>query len=89
MNSGIKKYSVRINGHPTSITLEQPFWDELGLMAKKQGLSINQLIAKIDQMRIEQTQQMGNLSSCLRVYVLERIRAERQLLSTGHVSGGI
>ena len=76
----VKKYSVRISGHTTSISLEKPFWDQLLTLAERQGLSINQLIARIDQTRAEATQNKGNLSSWLRVYVLERLVAERQLM---------
>ena len=43
-----KKRSLIINGHNTSVSLENLFWDELKNIAKEQELSINQLVANID-----------------------------------------
>jgi predicted DNA-binding ribbon-helix-helix protein len=64
----LKKRSVKIAGHVTSITLEEPFWQELKTLAKKEGLSLNALITKIDKTR------SGNLSSALRVYILNTLK---------------
>ncbi|MGE4061866.1 MAG: ribbon-helix-helix domain-containing protein [Rhodospirillaceae bacterium] len=61
----IKKRSVDIAGHRTSISLEPPFWDALIAIAARRKISINQLIAEIDKDRT------GNLSSALRVFVLK------------------
>ena len=85
MAGTVKKYSIRIAGHATSISLEKPFWDELGRVAERQGLSVHELIARIDQNRAD-APDGGNLSSWLRVYVLERLLAERQL-KTGEGDG--
>ena len=60
----IKKRSVDIAGHRTSISLEAVFWDALTVIAARRKISINQLIAEIDKER------SGNLSSALRVFVL-------------------
>lgn len=60
-----KKRSVRISGHETSITLEEPFWQALRDIAEEQCLSVNQLMSDIDKDR------EGNLSSALRVYILQ------------------
>jgi len=65
----LKKRSVLIAGHRTSVSLEDPFWDELARIAATRGLSINQLIAEVDAGRD------GNLSSALRVFVLASLRA--------------
>lgn len=54
----MKKHSVTIAGHPTSITLEKEFWDELHDIAKSRGLSISGLITEIDKNR-----SAGNLSA--------------------------
>ncbi len=64
----IRKRSVMIAGHPTSVTLEEPFWDALKELAAAEGLSVNALIERIDATRT------GNLSSALRVYVLAAFR---------------
>ncbi len=64
MNDGLKKRSVDIDGHRTSVSVEAPFWDALREIAERKNLSVNQLIAEIDKDRA------GNLSSAIRVYVL-------------------
>ncbi|MFL2771382.1 MAG: ribbon-helix-helix domain-containing protein [Rhodospirillaceae bacterium] len=65
----IVKRSVSINGHLTSVSMEQEFWDALKGLARHKGLSLQALIAEIDQSR------SGGLSSALRVYVLQSIEA--------------
>jgi predicted DNA-binding ribbon-helix-helix protein len=64
----IKKRSVDIAGHRTSISLEAPFWDALAAIAAQRQISMNKLIAEIDKERA------GNLSSALRVFVLREAR---------------
>ncbi len=72
MSGTIKKRSVEIAGHRTSLSLEEAFWRALKRIAAQDGVSINRLIARIDRERA------GNLSSAVRVYVLERIEAEAE-----------
>ena len=72
MSGTIKKRSVEIAGHRTSLSLEEAFWRALKRLAAQDGVSINRLIARIDRERA------GNLSSAVRVYVLERIEAEAE-----------
>lgn len=62
----MKKRSVSILGHATSITLEDEFWDALKAIAQRNGQSMNALIAQIDQSR-----GAHNLSSALRIHVLK------------------
>ena len=66
----IVKRSVAIAGHRTSVSLEQPFWDELQAVAKTRGVSAQALVAEIDNGRAGQ-----NLSSAIRVFVLAAVRA--------------
>ena len=66
----LRKRSVVIQGHRTSLSLEQPFWDALKEIATRRGLSLARLIAEIDAAR------SGNLSSAARVYVLEALRSQ-------------
>ena len=68
MNDGetiIKKRSVIIAGHKTSVSLEAAFWDALKGIARARGCTINDLVAEIDGGRT------GNLSSAIRVFVLK------------------
>ena len=64
--SGVRKRSVSLAGHRTSLSLEPEFWDALKAAARTEGLSLNALIARIDRER------SGNLSSAVRVYLLRR-----------------
>ncbi len=70
MNQAIKKRSVEIAGHRTSLTLEAAFWRALKRLAAQDRISINKLVERIDRNR------QGNLSSAVRVYILERLEAE-------------
>ena len=65
----IRKRSILIAGHSTSVSLEDAFWQELKIIAAARGQSLNQLAAEIDAART------GNLSSALRIFVLSEIRA--------------
>ncbi|MBL6934315.1 MAG: ribbon-helix-helix domain-containing protein [Alphaproteobacteria bacterium] len=62
------KHSVVIAGHRTSVSLENAFWEVLSEIAARQNLSRNRLIGMIDSRRT------GNLSSAIRLYVLEELR---------------
>ena len=63
----IKKRSVVVSGHRTSVSLETIFWDELRNLASQRQKSVNQLITEIDQ------HCNGSLSSALRVFVVQNI----------------
>jgi predicted DNA-binding ribbon-helix-helix protein len=65
-HSSIKKRSLAIEGRKTSISLENEFWDELKKIAQRRGVSVASLIGSIDR-----TQRGANLSSKIRVFVLE------------------
>jgi predicted DNA-binding ribbon-helix-helix protein len=64
----VRKRSVRIAGHRTSVSLEDAFWGELTRIAEARKQSINALIAAIDAGR------GGNLSSAVRVFILNEVR---------------
>ena len=68
MDQTVKKHSVVIAGHRTSLSLEDAFWRALTDLARQEGISVNALVERIDSTR------SGNLSSAARVYVLERLR---------------
>ena len=69
----IRKRSVVIQGHATSVSLEEAFWRALKAIAAGRRLSVNALIADIDRRRTENLSggASGNLSSAIRVFVLE------------------
>jgi predicted DNA-binding ribbon-helix-helix protein len=66
----MKKHSVLVAGHATSVTLENAFWQALKEIAAEQCIALSKLITEIDQHRV------GNLSSAIRVYVLETSREQ-------------
>lgn len=63
----MRKHSVSIAGHRTSITLEDAFMDALRQMAAERGIAVAALIAEIDSAQTTP----GNLSSAIRVAVLD------------------
>jgi predicted DNA-binding ribbon-helix-helix protein len=66
-NSLVKKRSVVINGHKTSISLEPQFWDRLVQIAKHRKRTIGWVVEMI-----KDTREHTNLSSAIRLYILER-----------------
>ena len=68
--SSVEKRSVSIRGHRTSFSLEKPFFDELARIATDREMSLAALVAEIDETRARDT----NLSSALRVFVLESVK---------------
>ncbi len=65
----IRKRSVTLAGHKTSLSLEDAFWRALKDLARSEGLSVNALVACIDRAQTGH-ERGGNLSSAVRVYVL-------------------
>ena len=62
--------SVEVSGHKTSVSMEEPFWQALREIATAGGLTLRTLISLVDEKR-----EQGNLSSALRVFVLEHFHA--------------
>jgi len=71
----MKKRSITIHGHRTSISLEDPFWDSLQVIAAHRGQSLASLVKDIDRTRT------GGLSSALRLFVLNDLK-EKSLPQT-------
>jgi len=67
---GLRKRSVNLSGHATSLALEPAFWDTLEAMAKARALSLAALIGEVDAGRGDQP-----LASACRVAALEWARA--------------
>jgi predicted DNA-binding ribbon-helix-helix protein len=63
--------SIRFGSHSTSVSLEKPFWDALREIAAKRGVKVGALVEAIDERR-----RFKNLSSALRVFVLEHYIAQ-------------
>lgn len=69
MKSSVIKRSVAIEGHKTSVSLEDPFWNDLKNIAQAKRLTLSELIAQIDSAR-----KGSNLSSAIRLFVLEQFQ---------------
>lgn len=76
-NVKLQKRSVRLAGHPTSISLEEEFWDILEAAADADEISLAQLLNQIDHER------EGPLASAARVYAVRRLLEEVE-----HLRGG-
>jgi predicted DNA-binding ribbon-helix-helix protein len=71
MKSPVVKRSIVVAGHKTSVSLEDAFWRGLKEIAKGRGLTLSEIVAAIDSGRAQ-----GNLSSALRLFVLDHYRAQ-------------
>jgi predicted DNA-binding ribbon-helix-helix protein len=71
MKSSVIKRSIVIDGHKTSVSLEDAFWEDLKRIAHARQVTLSELVTKIDL-----TREQGNLSSALRLFVLQRFRHE-------------
>ena len=69
MKSPVVKRSIVIAGHKTSVSLEDAFWRGLKEIASGRDMTLSDLVAAIDAER-----QHGNLSSAIRLYVLDFYR---------------
>jgi len=73
MKSLVIKRSVVLDGHKTSVSLEDAFWSDLKEIARMQRATLSKLITEIDKDR------QGNLSSAIRVFVFDQVRAQGDL----------
>jgi len=69
MKSPVVKRSIVIVGHKTSVSLEDAFWRGLKEIAGGRDMTLSDLVATIDTDR-----QHGNLSSAIRLFVLDYYR---------------
>ncbi len=70
MKSSIVKRSIVIDGHKTSVSLEEAFWSGLKEIAQARCVTLSKVVAEIDD-----TRQHSNLSSAIGLFVLDRMRA--------------
>jgi predicted DNA-binding ribbon-helix-helix protein len=71
MKSPVVKRSIVIAGHKTSVSLEDAFWKGLKEIAGGRDMTLSDLVATIDSER-----QHGNLSSAIRLFVLDFYRQQ-------------
>jgi len=73
MKSPVVKRSIVIAGHKTSVSLEDAFWQGLKQIAAGRNMTLSDLVAAIDHDRSQ-----GNLSSAIRLFVLDHYRSRSQ-----------
>jgi predicted DNA-binding ribbon-helix-helix protein len=69
MKTSVAKRSIVIAGHKTSVSLEDAFWKTLKEIADRRHVTLSELVSSIDSER-----QRGNLSSAIRLFVLDYYR---------------
>ncbi|MEX2036514.1 MAG: ribbon-helix-helix domain-containing protein [Xanthobacteraceae bacterium] len=69
MKSPVVKRSIVVAGHKTSVGIEDAFWEALKEIAADRSMTLSDLVSSIDAER-----RHGNLSSAIRVFVLDHFR---------------
>ena len=75
MKSPVIKRSIVIAGHKTSVSLEDAFWKSLKEIADDREVTLSDLVSSIDTDR-----QHGNLSSAIRLFVLDHFRSQTSVV---------
>jgi predicted DNA-binding ribbon-helix-helix protein len=84
MKTLITKRSIVAAGHKTSVSLEDAFWEGLKEIARGRNITLSELVAAIDSGR-----RQGNLSSAIRLFVLDFYRNQLADVRTGgHAAEG-
>ncbi len=77
MKSPVEKRSIIIDGHKTSVSLEDAFWSGMKEIASGRNATLSQLVSTIDAGR-----QQGNLSSAIRLFVLDYFQSRVALAAS-------
>ena len=69
MKSPVVKRSIVVAGHKTSVSLEEAFWNGMKENSGLRNMTLSELVGEIDNNR-----QQGNLSSAIRLFVLDHFK---------------
>jgi len=69
MKSQVMKRSIVVGGHKTSVSVEEPFWSGMKQISGERGKTLSELVSEINTSR-----RQGNLSSAIRLFVLDRFK---------------
>jgi predicted DNA-binding ribbon-helix-helix protein len=69
MKSPVVKRSIVVGGHKTSVSLEEAFWNGMKEISHERSVTLSELVGEIDTNRHQ-----GNLSSAIRLFVLDHFR---------------
>lgn len=81
MTRKTRKHSLTLTGHRTSVTLEPAFWLAFQECARREGVSVNALAERVDAARLIAGEEDINLSSAIRLHVLEDLQRRLRLAS--------
>lgn len=70
MKSPVVKRSIVVAGHKTSVSLEEAFWNGMKEISGQRSVTLSELVGEIDGAR-----KQGNLSSAIRLFVLDHFRS--------------
>lgn len=84
MKSPVVKRSIVVCGHKTSVSLEDGFWLSLKEIARSRRATLSDIIGEIDSQR-----SAGNLSSTIRLFVLDHYRAHLPVAVAGRLGDGL
>jgi len=70
MKSPVVKRSIVVAGHKTSVSLEEAFWNGMKEISSARNMTLSELVGEIDGQR-----KQGNLSSAIRLFVLDHYRS--------------
>jgi predicted DNA-binding ribbon-helix-helix protein len=77
MKSPVVKRSIVVAGHKTSVSLEEAFWNGMKEISGERNMTLSELVGEIDSKR-----QQGNLSSAIRLFVLDHFRSRAAAVTT-------
>ena len=69
MKSSVLRRTIMIGGHRTSVSVEDAFWNSMKEISGQRDMTLSELVGEIDSNR-----QQGNLSSAIRLFVLDYFR---------------
>ncbi len=84
MKSPVVKRSIVVAGHKTSVSLEEAFWSGMKEISSRRNMTLSELVGEIDTNR-----QQGNLSSAIRLFVLDYFRSRTVVTDAPHAKGDI
>jgi predicted DNA-binding ribbon-helix-helix protein len=68
--SPVVKRSIVVGGHKTSVSLEEAFWSSMKEISRQRSMTLSEVVGEIDGNRHQ-----GNLSSAIRLFVLDHFRS--------------
>ena len=78
MKSPVVKRSIVVAGHKTSVSLEEAFWNGMKEISGERNMTLSEWVGEIDGKR-----QQGNLSSAIRLFVLDHFKSRASAASGG------